>query len=182
MPLAPTTGAPVRIQAGDTHSFLLGYTDFPVGSYTLTFVITQGTSAPVSTVATTSGSSFLVTLSAAVTANLAAGMAQWVAYASATGIRYQADAGVLQVLPNLATTLTPTFAQAQLTRLQTVLAEFTGTTKKKVEFQGQMFERAEIASYREDYKFWKAQVLAEQAALNGVLGGPDNGRIAIRFA
>jgi len=171
----------LRIEAGNSAAFLLSYADFAPGSYTLTFTISQGMAAPVSIVATTSGTKFLVTLSTTVSATLLPGDWPWYAYASATGVRYGADAGMITVLPNLAAAQTPSFAQAQVTRLETVLATFTATDKKEVDFQGQKFVRADIAQYQKQYTYWKAIVASEKAALARSLGGGDPTRVTTVF-
>lgn len=181
MPVAPTTGVPLQLEAGNSASFLLSYPDFPVGSYTLTFVLSQGGSAPSVITATTSGSSFLVSVSTTVSAALAPGVCQFAAYATASGVRYTAQTGAITILPNLAVTPTPTFAQTMLTALQTVLATFAATDKIKVNFNGQEFERANILEYQKQFTFWQARVLSEQAALAAQRGEGTGGRIAIQF-
>jgi hypothetical protein len=181
MPLAPTNGVPLQIEAGNSAAFLLSYGDFPPGSFTLTFIISQGSAAPISITATTSGTKFLVTLSTTVSATLTLGNWSWITYATATGVRHTADSGTITVLPNLAAAITPSFAQAQVTRLETVLATFAGTDKREVDFQGQKFVRADIAVYKEQWAFWRAIVVSEQAALARSLGGPDPTRVATVF-
>ncbi len=181
MPLPPINGVPLQIEAGNSVSFLLQYSLYPVGTYTLTFVLTQGAAAPIPTVATTSGTSFLVTLSTTATAAFLAGNWPWIAYASATGVRKTADQGTLQVLPNLAAAQTPSFAQTMVTALQTVLTTFASTDKKEVDFQGQKFVRQDMKQYQEQYAFWKAIVASEQAALARALGGGDPSRVATVF-
>lgn len=181
MPLSPTNGVPLQIEAGNSAAFLLSYANFAPGSYTLIFTISQGSAAPISITATTSGTKFLVTLSTTVSATLLPGNWPWYAYASATGVRYGADAGVITVLPNLAAAQTPSFAQAQVTRLETVLATFTATDKKEVDFQGQKFVRADIAQYRKEYTYYRAIVVSEQTTLARSLGGGDPTRVATVF-
>lgn len=181
MALSPTDGVPLQIEAGNSASFLLSYSDFSPSAYTLTFVVNSGTASPTSITATTSGTKFLVTISTTVSAALPLGVVPWIAYASASGVRYTAGSGTITVLPNLAVAQTPSFAQAQVTRLETVLAEFTATSRKEVDFNGQKFVRADIGEYQKQYTYWKAIVAQEKAALARALGGSDPSRVATVF-
>ena len=171
----------MQIEAGNTSAFLLSYTDYPVGTYTLTFLLSVGTATPSSTTATTSGTSFLVTLSSTVTAALTPGVYQWAAYATGSGTRYTAATGNLTVLPNLAVAQTASFAQSMVTALQTVLATFAATDKKEVDFNGQKFVRQEMKQYQDQFVFWKAQLISEKAAQAAQRGEGTGGRIVAQF-
>lgn len=178
---SPTTGVPLQIECGGTSAFLLSYPDYPPGTYTLTFVLLLGTAAPVSTTATTSGTSFLVTLTATATAAFAAGVYQYAAYVKAGSARYTAATGRITLLPNLAATQTPSDAQAMVTLLTAVMKLFAATDKKMVNFNGQQFERQEMKQYQEQFVFWKAQLLSEQAAFAAQRGEGTGGRIVAKF-
>ncbi len=178
---SPTTGVPLQIEAGNTSAFLLCYSDYPVGTYTLAFVLSMGTAAPISTTATTSGTSFLVTLTATATAAIASGVYQYAAYATAGSARYTAETGRITLLPNLAATQTPSDAQAMVTLLTAVMKLFAATDKKMVNFNGQQFERQDMKQYQEQFVFWKAQLLSEQAALAAQRGEGTGGRIVAKF-
>ncbi len=176
-----TSGVPSQFESGNTVPFTLNFASFPVGTWTLAFVLSRGTTAPVSTAATTSGNDFLVTLSAAVTAALAPGIYQWAAYVTSSSQRTTAATGALTVLPNLSVTQTPSNAQAMVTLLESVLQTFAATDKKMVNFNGQQFERQSVKEYQEQYTFWKAQLIAEQRALAAQRGESTGDRVAIKF-
>lgn len=182
MALSPTDGVPLQIEAGNSASFLLSYSDFSPSAYTLTLVIAPGTPTPTTITATTSGTKFLVTLSTTVSAALTVGNNSWITYATATGVRYTADSGTITVLPNLAVAQTATFAQTMVTALQTVLATFAATDKKEVDFNGQKFVRQDMKQYQEQYTYWKAIVASEKVALARSLGGADPSRVSTVFA
>ena len=95
--------------------------------------------------------------------------------------RYTAKQGTINVLANLTATATPSFAQAQVTRLQTILAEFSATTKQSVSFNGQSFSRAAIKDYQEQLSFWQATVIRETAADNAARGSTTSNRITLSF-
>jgi hypothetical protein len=182
MSLAPTDGVPLQIEAGNSASFLLSYGDFPPASYSLAFVLSQGTAAPVSVNATDAGNGkFLVTLTTTITAALTPGNCSWIAYASATNTRATAESGTITVLPNLAVAQTPSYAQTMVTALQTALTAFASTDKRIVDFNGQRFERAHMADYQKQHTYWKAIVVSEQAALARSLGGKDPTRVTTVF-
>ena len=176
-----TSGVPAQFESGNTVPFTMTLPSYPPGTWTLAFVLSSGTTAPVSTAATTSGTDFLVTLSAAVTAALTPGVYQWAAYVSTSSQRTTASTGTLTVLPNLAVTQTASFAQSMVTALQTVLATFASTDKKEVDFNGQKFVRQDMKQYQEQFVFWKAQLLSEQSALAAQRGEGTGGRIAAKF-
>jgi hypothetical protein len=171
----------LQIECGNTSAFLLNYPDYPVGTYVLTFVLSAGTAAPSSTTATTSGTNFLVTLSAAATTALTPGVYQWAAYATSGSTRYTAATGKITLMPNLAATQTASFAQSMVTLLQTVLAAFAATDKRIVDFNGQRFERYAIKDYQTQYTYWKAALISEQAALAAQRGEGTGGRIVAQF-
>lgn len=178
---SPTTGVPLQIECGGTSAFLLSYPDYAPGTYTLTFVLSLGTAAPVSTTATTSGTSFLVTLTATATAAIAAGVYQYAAYVTAGSTRYTAETGRITLLPNLAATQMPSDAQAMVTLLTAVMKLFAATDKFIVDFNGQKFQRANMADYQKQFVFWKAALLSEQSALAAQRGEGTGGRIVAKF-
>ena len=175
-----TAGVPSSIEAGDEYHFTVNYPSFPVGTWTAVFVMAKGTGTPVSTAATTSGNDFLITLTSAVTAALGVagtGEYQWAMYVTSSSQRTTADTGLITVLPNLAVARTPSFSEAQVTLLQGVLASFNATDKMKVDFNGQMFERAHIVDYQKQLVYYQAAVIREQQPLKAQRGEHTGGRI-----
>lgn len=180
-----TVGIPFEINAGDTTIFTEQFTCYSPDEWTMAlWLYLLGGAAPISTAATTSGTSFLVTLTAAATASLPEGQYEYteqVTNIATPTLVYTAKQGVVQVLPNYMIAQTPTFAQQQVTNLQTVLAEFNRTSRRSVNFAGQEFERALITDYQKQLVFYQAAVIREQAERNRLRGGRDPGRITTQF-
>lgn len=121
--------------------------------------------------ATESGNDFTFTISAVASAALAPGLYDYAIYFTYTaGERVPAGTGQVAVLPNLATSQTPSFAQAQVTLLETALATLNATANASVSFNGQSYTRVSMNSLREQWTFWKARVLQEQAGANARRG------------
>lgn len=121
--------------------------------------------------ATESGNDFTFTISAVASAALAPGLYDYAIYFTYTaGERVSVGTGQVAVLPNLATSQTPSFAQAQVTLLETALATLNATANASVSFNGQSYTRVSMNSLREQWTFWKSRVLQEQAAANARRG------------
>ena len=177
----PLVGIPMQFEAGDTVIFTEAFADYAPGTYVATLVLNNRVAAATMITATTSGTLFLFTLSATVTAAITAGAYTYAIYATSGATRYTAKQGTINVLANLSATATPSFAQAQVTRLQTILAEFSATTKQSVSFNGQSFSRAAIKDYQEQLSFWQATVIRETAADNAARGSTTSNRITLSF-
>lgn len=179
-----TAGIPAEIEAGNEYHFTVNYPDFPVGTWTAALVMVRGTGTPVSTAATTSGSDFLFTLTSTATAALgvsATGEYQFAVYVTSSSQRTTAETGIITVLPNLAVAQTPSFAQAQVTLLQTVLAAFNATDKREVDFNGQKFVRAGVNEYQKQLVYYQAAVIREQQAQKAQRGEQTDGRVDVQF-
>lgn len=181
MALTPETGTPSTFESGNTVLFTESFADYPVGTWTDSFVLSLNGGTPVATAATTSGSLFLVTLSAAVTAALTPGIYDYAHYVTSGSERATAKTGTLKVLPNLAVAQTPSFAAAQVTLLKVALAALNTTDKVSVNFNGQSFTRANIAEYQKQLIYWEARVIRENAERDAARGTSTGGRIAISF-
>lgn len=183
MSLPTFAGIPASFNSGDTVLFTEQFADYPNSTWTAKLWLNlNGTAAPVVT-ATNSGDNFLFTLANTVTAALSPGAYE---YSIVTTISTTSTAtpkwGTLSVLPNFATNQTPSFAQAMVTLLQTVLQTFAATDKTSVSFNGQSFSRANIGDYRNQLVFFQAQVIAEKAALDALRGNPTKHLVGTRFA
>ena len=100
----PTT-EPLSLVAGDTLKFLKDLSDYPpADGWVLGFSAVSNVGNSVSVNATTSGSSFLVTIPAANTANMAAGEWAWVETVTLSGERYTVASGSLTVTSNIPAT------------------------------------------------------------------------------
>ena len=177
----PISGIPSQFEAGDTVIFTENFTDYDVATYSASLVLNNAAAAPTTVAATVSGTNFLFTISAAVSATYAPGQYTFAVYCTASATRFTAKSGVINILPNLTATATPSFAQAQVTLLKTVLAEFNATTRQSVNFNGQSFSRASINEYQKQLTYYRAEVIRETAAANAARGVTTGNRIAIQF-
>jgi hypothetical protein len=114
-------------------------------------------------VATESGDEFTFTITAAESAALVPGIYDWAIYFVYTGTqRISQGTGRVQVTANLAASQTPSFWQAEVTRLQTALALLSASDKISVSFNGQSFQRANMKEYRESLLYAEARVVGER--------------------
>lgn len=100
---------------------------------------------------------------------------------TAGGVMRVVDRGTIDVLPGLSVVPTVTFAASQVALLKTVMAAFAASNKKSVNFNGQQFERFEMASYKSQLVAFQAEVIKEQRELARLSGGGDPFRIANQF-
>ena len=68
----PVSGIPSQFEAGDTVIFTENFPDYAVGTYTASLAMNNGVAAATTVTATTSGTNFLFTITAAVSAAYAA--------------------------------------------------------------------------------------------------------------
>ena len=100
--MANLTEFPTSLVSGTTAVVERTYSDFPTtGGWTLTLHV-AGKSRLTPLAATTSGSLYLFTLTAALTAALLKGEYQWEVRATKAGEAYTAESGVLTIIPNIA--------------------------------------------------------------------------------
>jgi hypothetical protein len=167
MALTAQTGIPCSWESGDTLIFTETFADYPVADWNAVLYLSLNGATPTAITATEVSGAFVFTLSAAATAALAPGLYDYAIRVTNVGTETaKAKAGQINFTPNPATVQTPSFAQAQVTRLQAILAEFSATTKISVSFNGQSFTRADMSRYRADLAYWEARLIAERGGLS----------------
>lgn len=182
------------LPAGDTPSWLDDPITLPDGrradatAWTLKHYL-RGPSALVLT-ATASGAQWLTALTAAASGNLQAGLYQWSAVLTggiAGAERITVATGQLTITPDVtaqAAGFDPrSRAQIALDACEAAMATFnaTGGKVKKYQIAGREMEFQSIAELLQLHSFWKAKVLAEQAA-NSIAQGLGNPRaLFVRF-
>lgn len=94
---------PTSLVAGDTASWTRAFDDFPAPTWTLTYAFRfQNGSGKQDVTATTSGTGFAASITAAQSALMKPGLWTWASYVTLTTQRYQVGTGTLTVSPNLA--------------------------------------------------------------------------------
>jgi len=101
MTVAIATIEPKSARSGDTWQWSRSFADYPAPTWVLTYTLFNAAT-KVSIVAAADGTEHAVTVSAATTANYTAGRYEWIASVASGSERYQIDAGVIDILPNVA--------------------------------------------------------------------------------
>lgn len=102
MPTTTLTDIPEKITAGDSVAWSRSLSDYPAGDgWVLSYALTIA-SAQITFNAGADGNDHLVDLSATTTASWAPGEYAFQAYVTKNPERYQVDAGLVEILPNLA--------------------------------------------------------------------------------
>lgn len=180
----PLSGIPHSFTAGDTVIFTEPGGQYPSNLWTMTLWLSLigGTGIPTSVVATASGLDYLITISAAASAAIAAGSYRYTEIVTGgSSESYTVKEGTLSVLPNFATAQAPSLAQQQVTKIQASIAKLNSQLSTSRNFNGQSSTDRDLKQFQEQLTFWQAQVIKEQAAIDRLRGGKDSGRVQPRF-
>jgi hypothetical protein len=159
------TSIPCEFESGNSVTITMPLPDVAPSEGEAKLYLSLNGTAVTNITATESGDEFTFTISAAASAALAPGLYDYAIYFTYTGTqRISIATGQIRITPNLATSQTASFAQAQVTRLQTVLAVFAATDKASVSINSQSFTRANIAEYEKSLLRWEARLTAERRA------------------
>ncbi len=180
--LDPLQGVPAQIEAGNSVSFLLGYADFPPGDWTLDFILADGVNPPKIVRATTSGTKFLVELTTAITAPIAAGDYQWKTRVQTNSETRTAGMGSITILPNLASGPAPSHAAQMVTHLEAKLLEYADNERVRSRFDASDTIRAQMKEYQEQLTYWRSVLLAEQRRARASRGEQNIRTIGVQFS
>lgn len=163
MSFSVTQGIPATFIIGDAVSLQVTDADHPAASWTSTIYFKDETGTVLPFVRTsTSGGDHIFAWTNADALTLVAGK-NLVAIGFSDGTHRQvSDWQEVEVLADPTATETPSFAQAQVTLLKTVIAKFNATTHVMVQFNGQSFQRASIKDYRDQLVYWESRVRNER--------------------
>ena len=174
-------GMPRQFEVGETLRFTETDSDFPSSAWTAVLVLNNGVAAATSIAGTTSGTGFAYVIPAST--SLTPGTYQFSFHYTAIDPvteKARGKTGSVDVLPNLATTATPSAAQAMVTMLEAALAAF-GKGYSSFSSGGVSYTKANIAEYQEQLVFWKAQVIGEKRRAAALRGEDVSGRIDVQF-
>lgn len=183
----PTTvdvldGVPAQFEAGTTLRFSDSDPDFPATLWTMAFVLNNGVAAATSITAITYQTTGFEVIIPASTA-LTPGVYQWAEYFTAispTSEKARGNTGALTVTPNLATTATPSTAQAMVTMLEAALLAF-GKGFQSFSSGGVSYSRVNIAEYQQQLVYWQAILAGEKRKAAALRGEDVSGRIDVQF-
>lgn len=181
MAIETISGLPCSFVAGDSVSFTIGDSDFAPATYTATLRISQGSETPISVVGTTSGTSFLFTISPAVSAAILPG--DWIATITATS---GTDRGILAqeiiaVIENPAVAHSLTSAETRLAALRVAIAAIEANPAVSTSFNGQSATFRDLNSLRDQEIRLAADVIRERATADNRAGRGVSRNIHTRF-
>lgn len=156
---------PCEFESGNSVTITMPLPDVLPSEGAATLYLSLNGTAVVNFAATESGNDFTFTISAAASAALVPGVYDWAIYFVYTGTqRISQGTGRVRVTANVAANQTPSFAQAQVTLLETALATLNASANASVSFNGQSYTRATRKELQEQYTFWMSRVIAERRA------------------
>lgn len=159
---------PTQVTAGDTWTWTKSLSDYPAGTWTLTYYL-RSREGEQSFTATADGADHLVTVAAATTAGYKAGRYGWTAVVTSGSERYRVGAGEIEVLPdpaNMGAGQDPrSHARKMLEAIEATLErKATSTQIAMIEYtigtRGAKFDHKALSELRDKYR---SEVKAEEA-------------------
>lgn len=184
MPVTTQSGPPKLIEAGNSYIFTESYSQYPATLWTMKFVLNNTmTGAPTTVIAGASGLNFLVTLTTTITSALTAGLYDWVEYLTeiASSQRTTGNTGSLNVIADISQPIAPSFAQAMVTQLETIIQQLASAAFQTVNFAGQSYTPKDITKLQQDHTYWQATVFRERDLALANRGVDTSGRIQPAF-
>jgi hypothetical protein len=175
-----------QIVAGETLNYLASAPDYPASAgWAVTLYLNPRAGGTVTSVTSTAqGDDHLLQVSAATTANWAAGWWGWETWVALGAERYRLEAGQLQVVAGLisaaAGTDTRSQAQKALDDAKTALAAWT-PTQKRYRIGGREMEFNDSSEIIAIITHWTTEVKREQAAASMAAGRPNPRQIQVRL-
>ena len=179
MALTTGTGVPTVIECGNNYAFQETFTSFPVGTFTMQFIMQIKGSPPNVFNATTNGTAFQVNLS-----NITVpGLYQFSEYVTevSSGQRATAKTGVLQAIPDLSQTQPLSAAATLLAELEAAITKLLSGGFVSVSVNNVSYTRYDLQNLIAYRTRLKAEVKREQDAEEAFRGVETSGRISTRF-
>lgn len=173
---------PTTIHAGDTWEWTRDESDYPAGTWTLTYYL-RNASAAYNVVATADGTTHSVSVPAATTAAYKPGRYDWIARVTAGTDSFTVGTGSLTVLPNLGATGAQdgrTYARRVLDAIEAVLEGRASHDQASYSIGNRSLSRMSIAELMTFRDKFKAEVLKEERAAR-IAAGLGVGKIQVRF-
>jgi len=165
------TDVPNTITAGDSLSLLLSFADYPAtAGWALSFAL-AGPSV-VAVTSTASGASHALTLTAAQTGDLAAGLYQWRLRAALSGVIETVAKGTTTLVADLGVSVAGAFAsyaEQMLAVVRTARAAILAGEAKMVTINGRMTMFHTLSEVAREEAYWQGRVNAERT---GTFGHP----------
>lgn len=181
------TNEPSLVTAGDTIQWARqDLSDYlPADGWALSYVLINS-AAKITIAATTSGTGYAVTVSAATSAAYTAGVYSWQAYVtnSGTSQRVKVDSGHIEILPNFAALSTydaRTHAKKVLDAIEAVIEGRASVDQESYAIMGRQLRRTPMADLLKLRDRYRTLYLAEVNAENAKNGKGRKNRIKVRF-
>ncbi len=183
MAVSTATGAPELIEQGGTYLFTESFSEFPNSQWSAQYLLQIPGSAPYTTNATNvtnSSTDFLFTLNPVLET---AGRYQFAIYTTerASGQRATAKTGVLNVLPDLSQTQTPSTAETMLANINTAITQLTSGGFQSVSVNNVSYTRYQVTELIALRTRLQAEVIREREAQEVMRGINHTGIIGTRF-
>lgn len=163
MSVVTQQGIPAIITQGDVTSFIVSDPNYPQPDWSSTVKFKDAAGAVKSFTGVAYGSDHSFVLTNANTLTLVTGQNfVCVVFVDGSANRETSDWTLCTVLTDPTAASTPSYAQAQVTLLQTVMAQFNANGFKTVNFNGQSFTGESVVEYRAQLTYWQARVRFEQ--------------------
>lgn len=184
MAVQTTTGAPEIIEQGSTYVFTESFSDFPNTDWRHQYLLQIPGSSPYTTNATNGTGTNNIVFTLDTTNTWTPGHYTFAIYATeiaATNQRGTAKTGVLQVIPDLAQTQTPSTAQTMLDNINSAIIALTTGGFQSVSVNNVSYTRYQVTELISLRTRAQADVIREQQAAEVFRGINHTGIIGTRF-
>jgi hypothetical protein len=180
----PARYEPAQITAGQTLSWTKTVPNFPATSYTLKYALQAGNKPLITIVATASGSTFAVAVTAAISAAFAPGVYTWTAFVEDIPdaiARTIIARGTISILPSPLQALGTTHCSRMLQLIEQALEGRIPNGLESTEIDGQRIDRIPVRDLKSLRDKYRAEVMLERNALAEASGQRRRNSIGIKF-
>jgi hypothetical protein len=177
------TNEPTELTVGDYIQWEKTLTDYPAGTWTLTYALINSTH-KITITAAADGTDHLVTVAAATSGAWTAGVYKWQSYVTSGSERYNIDRGEIKINPNYAaasTLDTRSHAKKTLDAIEAVIEGRAGKDQEEYRIDGRSLKRtpmADLIMLKEKYQALYNQEQNAEALNNGKYG---KGKVYLKF-
>lgn len=177
------TNEPLQFRAGDTTQWRRVLSDYPAGTWTLTYYLVGGQDTK-SIIASADGTDHAVTIAATVSSKYEPGVYKWIARVSAAGVVKTIDEGRFTILPDL-TTLTPEdardHAEIVLAAVKAVIEGRASRDQESYSINGRSLSRTPLADLLRLKTYYESEVAKIRRIERRKAGLSSNRRVVVRL-
>lgn len=172
---------PKTLIAGDAVSFKVTDADYSAPTWTSKVVFKEWSGGIKIFDGTASSADHLFSLTNAQTGAMLAGQNLVCLQFSDGTNRASTDWAEVEVLPDPALAQSPSFAQSQVTLLQTVITTLQGSKFQTVNFNGQSFTQNNLLEYQKQLTYWEARLIQERKRARAARGIQNHRSVSPAF-